>query len=317
MRLKQVITGLILLLTLAACSIETAKTPPQRKLIIASDYLQAKDTLLFHRFAKENAVHISIETMSADSLIERIRTKQANSGIDVVVLESLYDVTRLDKRGLFHPIDLRAKTPEAIHYSSLSYNYIGFGIDPYIIAHEQNNSYTIKTYNDLTHFNYVSALAQKHAPILLAPILKNLTEEQKGQWIKQYTKHAISKPIPRDSLLNDSLFNRLPILTTQSNFKLNKVSNSTYKSKTLLFPKKTAKDCYYNLRSLAVISQASNYTTAISFIDFCTTKKVNLALNEVLNTSSIYSNQYGIKQEDSPIEKQIPLYSNIELLLEK
>ena len=317
MKLNQVIIGLILLLTLASCSLETAKTPTHSKLVIASDYLEAKDTLLFLLFSTKNAVHISIETMSTDSLIERIRTKQANSAIDLVMLESLYDVTRLDKRGVFHPIDLVIKTaPEAASYSSVKYNYIGFGMDPYIIAYEPIGRHEIKTYNDLTHFNHINTLGRNHSPTFLAPILKNLSEVKQRKWVKRYTEHAISKAIPGDSILNDSLFKLLPVLTTLSDFEWNKDSILMYKTKALLFPNKQGKGTYYNLRSIAVISQASNYTTALDFIHFCTTEKANVKLNEALNTYSIYLNQHDFKQDSTSAEELIPYYSTIDLLNE-
>ncbi|MEJ6777512.1 MAG: hypothetical protein QNK85_09360 [Crocinitomicaceae bacterium] len=313
MKQNPLFIGIITLLMLASCSTETAQPYKARELIIASDYLEAKDTLLFRAFAKKNAIRILIYTLTSDKIISTIRNKAANSGIDLVMLKSLYDVSKLNKREILHHIDLTVKkSQEAIHYSSWKYNYVGFGIDPYIIAFELNSDNKVKIYNDLTRFYHINKLESNHYPPMLAPILKKLNKARGNQWIKDCLDHSISKPIPGDSLLNDSLFLRLPVLTTLSDFKLNKDSNHLYKNKSFLLPNERSKGTFYNLRSIAIVNQASNYTIALDFIGFCLDEKNNVKLNDALNTYSIYSRQIDFRKYSPSAEELIPYYSIIE-----
>ena len=317
MRLNKVFIGIITLLLFASCTIETAKPSTTKELIIASDYLQAKDTLLFKEFAKKNSVHISIYTLSADKIVGTIRNKEANSGIDVVMLKSLSDVSRLDKREIIQNIDLTDDlSHEAINFSSWKYNYVAFGIDPFIIAFDTKYDNKVKMYNDLTQFNYINALDENQHPPMLSPILKKLNKVKGSQWIQNYLNHAVSKPISGDSLLNDSLFSRLPILTTLSDFKYFKDS-TIYKNKSFLLPNERSTGTFYNTRSIAIVDQAANYTVAIDFIKFCTEENNNIKLNTALNTYSIYSNQSNFRKYNTSAEELIPYYSMTERIKSK
>lgn len=313
MKQNRLFIGIITLLILVSCYTETAQPCKPKELIIASDYLKTKDTLLFRAFAKKNSVRILIYTLTSDKIISIIKNKAANSGIDVVMLNSLYDVSKLNKREILHDINLtKKKSQEAIIYSSWIYNYVGFGIDPYIVAFDINSDNKVKIYNDLTRFHHISLLENNHYPPMLAPILKKFNREKRNRWIKDCLDHSISKPVVGDSLLNDSLFLRLPVLTKLSDFKLNKDSNHLYKNKSFLFPNEWGKGTFYNLRSIAIVNQASNYTVALDFIGFCLDEKTNVKLNDALNTYSIYSRQSDFRKYSLSAEELIPYYTTID-----
>ena len=317
MKPNTVFIGIITLLLFASCSIETAKPTNNKELIIVSDYLEAKDTVLFKEFAKKNSIHISIFNMSADKIIGTIRNKEANSGIDVIMLKSLSDVSRLDKREIIQNIDLTDQlSHEAISFSSWKYNFVAIGIDPFIIAFDTKFENKVRMYNDLIQFNHINALDENQHPPMLSPILKKLNKVKGNQWIQDFLNHAVSKPITGDSLLNDSLFYRLPILTTLSDFKKFKDS-ILYKNKSFLLPDERSTGTFYNTRSVAIVDQAQNYTVAVDFIKYCTEENNNIKLNKALNTYSIYSTQSNFRKYNTPAEELIPYYSMTERIKRK
>jgi ABC-type Fe3+ transport system substrate-binding protein len=318
MKLNIAFIGIISLILMASCSIETAKPSKNKELVIASDYLEAKDTILFQSFAHKNSIRISIYNLSADKIIGTIRNKEANSGIDVIMLKSLYDISRLDKRDILQSIDFTNKiSHSAIKYSSWKYNYVGFGIDPYIIAFDLKSDNKVSMYNDLTNHNYISNLDDNQYPPLLAPVFKKLNKVKGNQWIKDFLDHSVANPIPGDTVLNDTLYRRLPVLTILSEFKSNKKLNPLYKNRSFLLPNERSNGTFYNLRSIAIVDQASNYTSAIDFIFFCIEEENNTKINQKLNTYSIYPSQSNFRKYNTSSEELFPYYSMTERIKSK
>lgn len=309
---------LIFLGVLTSCSIESAKPKAKRELIIASDYLTPKDTVLFSKFIQSNKVELSISNMTTDKIIGHIRNMESNSGIDLIMVKSLYDVSRLDKRELLQNINFGEEIPmEAQAYSSWKYNYIGIGIDPYIIAFNLDANNNTKMYNDLTNHMYINGIDEEHFPPLLAPVLKKLNKAKGNKWIKDYLENSVNLPRKTDSLRNDTTYRDLPMITTLSFFKEKKDSMFVLKNRSYLLPNERSTGTFYNVRSIAFVDQAQNYTIAKEFLQFYLEDENNIELNKKLNTYSFYSNHSNFRKYGTSAESLIPYYSMIDRIKRK
>ena len=143
-----------------SCSLETAKASRDKKLIIVSDYLYSSDTVLFRDFSKSNNVSIQIETMKTDNIIGMVRNEGHNIQADLILMKSLYDVYKLNKRSVLQAIHFESELDKATKkISSIENNFIGLGIDPFIIANSSGRK--VRTYNDLLRTNYINNLPEK------------------------------------------------------------------------------------------------------------------------------------------------------------
>jgi hypothetical protein len=66
---------LFLGLVLVACKIEEAKPEISKKLVLASDFLEAKDTVLFKRFSKKTGIRLKILNLNASQIAQKLKRK--------------------------------------------------------------------------------------------------------------------------------------------------------------------------------------------------------------------------------------------------
>ena len=255
---------LLLSLLTGACSIENAKIPEEKKLVIASDYLLEGDTLLFADFCRINNVKLKIVSQNAFQIGKRLKQYGENSAIDIILLKSMYNVFDLQKQKLFQEIDFSDElNPEQCKYTSWKYNYVSFGIDPFIIAYSTNVPNSLLTYNDFTRFDYISDLSFADKVVFLAPVVDKMKKVSANEWINKFTKHWISA-----DNLPDSISAQLPVLTTMSSFNKALDSNIIFKGKRILYPNMSSSGVFYNLRTICLADQPENYTIAKEFIMF-------------------------------------------------
>ena len=105
-----------LILFLAGCGIEEAKPSHKSELIIVSDFLKSKDTILFRNFSTANNIHIKIRFLSSDSIQKSLKKDGFNSNFDLVFVKSLESVK-----------DLRSTT-----FHHLSRNFIKESLNPLV-----------------------------------------------------------------------------------------------------------------------------------------------------------------------------------------
>ena len=258
----------------SSCKIETAKPNTYKKLVIASDYLNVKDSTLFTQFEKESGIRVKIIPLNVHDAEELLLENKNNSGIDVLMVKSMKDVIDLQKKGLFHSLK------EGVHfqsknanYSSEKYNYIGFGYDPYIVATKSGHTHSVRMYNDLTRQKFSTDLSNDELTPLMAPILAKMRRMDANNWVKKF--YAMSK---RDSIINDSIQNNLPFLTYYSSY----INNPSFKKKNCVYPNTKSTGTFYNLRTIAIVQQAENYTSALEFIQFILQPIHNKAINRKL-----------------------------------
>ena len=251
--------------------------------------------------------------MDARQLRQRLAEREANSGVDIVMLESMYDVHKIQRYKLLQNIDFSDEvTVEVQKYSSWKYDYVGFGVDPYIIAHSTQQPNSIKTYNDLTRFDYVNKLAYEDEVAMLAPSLHKMKKVKANNWIKKYVKHRLSsKNLP------DSLHAMLPTLLTFSSYKELKTSSDAFRKKEYLMPNRNSTGTFYNTRTFCIVNQAENYVTAKTFVSFFLEKKHNSKINERLNTLSIYNPGNGFRRYSTHTENLLSYFIMVERVLQK
>ena len=76
-------------LIFSGCYVENASSEKDKTLVIASDYLNEEDTLIFSDFAKKENVRIIIKHIDAATLIGEIQGNEYAHGIDLVMMKSL------------------------------------------------------------------------------------------------------------------------------------------------------------------------------------------------------------------------------------
>lgn len=72
--------------------------------------------------------------MNADQLIGEIRNNRFNSGIDLIMMESPFDVNRINRLNIFHPL-----RSSEIRNRWKDYNVVPIAIDPYIIISKEDS----------------------------------------------------------------------------------------------------------------------------------------------------------------------------------
>lgn len=301
------------LLFVSSCTLEDAESPQEKELIIASDYLQEKDSTLFKSFSKKHSVRIRILSMDAAQIKQRLSERGVNSGIDLIIIKSMYDVHKIHRKNLIQAIDFSFELADSEQkYSSWKYDYIGFGVDPYVIAYNSQSPNSIKTYNDLTRFDYLNTLSYGDQVTILAPTVHKMQKVNANKWIKKYTKHRIE---PKNQ--SDSLLSNLPTLTTHSSYQRNKDSSALYRNKNILMPNRNSTGTFYNTRTICIVNQAENYVTAKSFSIFYLEKKRNIELNNKLKTLSIYSSSNKFRRYATSTEDLLPYFIMVERVLKK
>lgn len=308
----QIALFLILLSVLWSCRLETAQPVKQKQLVIASDYLSESDTLLFRSFSESSNTRITILPWKKSKIIGEFRNNKYNTGIDVIMMKSMYDVHDLHKRKLFQPLKVSVNLKEEyLDFSSERYDYFGFGYDPYIVAYPQNERATIKMYNDLKRYKYIKDLNESELIPMIAPILGKMKKTEAHLWIKRMYEHNYA-----DSLLSDSLISRMPILTNYSNFQKNR-NGKLYKNKVILMPNNKSTGTFYNLRTMAIAFQAEHYTEATEFIDFHLSEENNRSLNKKMKTIAINSSEAGFRKYYVHSEEMLEYYTLIERSLNR
>ena len=250
---------LFLGLVLVACKIEEAKPEISKKLVLASDFLDAKDTVLFKRFSKKTGIRLKILNLNASQIAKKLKKEGYNSSIDLVFVKSLNSVKTLDKTK-FQNLDanfLREKTPSLKSFKNAT--WLVAGLDPYVFSYIPDSTKTAKTYSALsTNFTWASPQSNDEFSVLLAH--RGSHSKKDAKWKKGFIKNNVAF-----NSENDSVQNRQFLVIKHSFFIKNK-SLSQNKKRVLLFPKEKKTACYADRWCFAVVDQAKNYESAETFL---------------------------------------------------
>lgn len=291
----------IFLAFLTQCTIEEASHQDPEHLVIVSDYLGVADSSLFDEFASDNDILVKIIHRSADDIIGDFRNKGYATGYDVVMLKSLYDVNRFSKYKFF--LDL-TKEDEVNRFSSEKYNFVGFGVDPYVIAYNDDSTLFHKNYSDLLSYSYASDLEPSDQIPMLAFIRSTKDKGKTYEWLKK-----------AESNRQNYLTRSTSLLTNYSSYvTLNKRDSSLQHINSVHFPDQSKAGMYYNVRTFAIVDQAERYKQAKSLIAFYTKEANNQRLCNALHIFGIHNN---LKLRKESPDGLLQYYSMIERMLNR
>jgi len=298
----------IILFFSIGCKLENAKPETDNELIIVSDYLEAKDSMLFEKFASKNDVRVIIKDMEVNDVIGAFRNYKYGVGIDILMLKSLYNVNRLSKNDYFQSVSNFSKESS---FNSLKYNYIGFGIDPYVLAYNPDTLLSVRTYGDLKSNLFVTDLGDELMIPMLAPVMAKMDKVQSSKWIRSFRNNQMK--ITKRNVDTSMVF-----LTTLSSY------NKKYQSDSLLmnysefiYPNNNSKGTFYNLRTFAIVDQAENYSIAKDFILFYTEEKRNKSLCSEMSIISINEQNKPCRLYKVKSEKLLQYYNSIQRIFIK
>lgn len=87
MTLKRIFLLLIIPSVLTGCWLDEAEAPRKKSLHVVADRLSEEDSLIIRDFGKAKKVEVTIEVLSPEAILSRIRSRRHNADIDVLLTE--------------------------------------------------------------------------------------------------------------------------------------------------------------------------------------------------------------------------------------
>ena len=290
-----------LCLVLTGCYVENTASTKDRTLIIASDYLNESDSLIFSDFAKAKNVRIIIKQIDPASIASSIKSKPYAHGIDLVMLRSLYSVENIYDSTLYQRIDeFRSNFEAPEHFISEKYRFIGLGVDPFVFVSNPDSNFVINNYDELKYTPFINLLSEEDIIPMFSNLMTKMDKVESYDWMKSVLQNEKKR-----ETVNKSQAKSIPtVLTTLENYSSNFKNDSILQNYSeMSFPNSTTSGTFYNLRTASITAQAQHFSDAVSFIEYYTTKENNEALNENLHTLPIFrvadaSRLYRIDSKD-------------------
>jgi len=201
--MKSIFVTLISVLLFASCKLETARPDDQSVLVIASNFLQPKDTIFYKGFEKRTGINVKILHLSVDSIEKTLKTKGYNSNIDLVFLNSLTIVKDFET-SFFHKFQYNiAKKEYAFYKPILNNNWLVAGIDPYVFSYFQDSIERPTNYNDLTNGFLWATPNEENLAVFLAHVKYNLRKNNEHGfkvWNENFKRNQVLYDQGTDSL---------------------------------------------------------------------------------------------------------------------
>jgi hypothetical protein len=194
---------LIVVFLFASCGLETAKPDYQSDLVIASNFLQPKDTIHYKGFEKRTGINIQILNLSADSIQKMLKSKGYNAKIDLVFLNSLSAVKDFET-SFFHKFQYNVAKKELSFYKPILENkWLVAGIDPYVFSYFQDSIERPTNYNQLTKGFLWATPNEDNLNVFLAHIKYNLRKNDDNgfkDWKENFKRNQVIYDEGTDSL---------------------------------------------------------------------------------------------------------------------
>lgn len=246
------ITLVLLFFLIESCSIEEVKTPTKGYLVVASDFLEEKDSNVFKSFSKQKNITVKIKNLSSDSIIEHFKKFQYNSKFDAVLLKSSYDLYRLSNVGALNA--LPKKIDINIKNIGKNYNWLAIGYDPYVF--DFGDSLAVETNYSLLKQKkkWKPVLSKKQLVPFYASLVESFGRNKMNDAVNFISKmNELQKWDKKDSL-------KLALYT------LNKFSESHVVRNQYSFPNQDINGAYYDCIGFAIISHSKRYSEAETLI---------------------------------------------------
>ena len=246
---------LFLGLVLVACKIEEAKPEISKKLVLASDFLEAKDTVLFKRFSKKTGIRLKILNLNASQIAQKLKKEGFNSTIDLVFVKSLNSVKILDKTK-FQKLDanfLREKTPSLKAFKNAT--WLVAGLDPFVFLYDPAFYMSEKNYSDLSK-KFTWASPQNIEELAVLGVHNIILFKKRDSVHYNFIKNNVAYQSSSNGVISSQF-----LVLKNSFFEKNKELS---KKRVVFFPDKTYADRW----CIAVVEQAKNYDNVESFLMF-------------------------------------------------
>lgn len=245
----------LLVLIQSSCSIQEVKDYHPDELILASDFLDASDSLIFRDYEKSSGIRVRIVHLSSDSIIRHFEQYGYNSQFDGVFLNSSYTLNRLSKKEILHPLSDKIKEqPVAIR--SPKNDWIVLSYDPYILQQADSGT-VIQTYNELTY-------GARWARILTS-------DEQaafEASVLHQFGRSGRAKSFTWLQSMNEQMNTSNPDSSGIAGFALNRFSKIDLATKRYTIPNQVRGGAFYDGLGIAALRHSSNYTVINELIEF-------------------------------------------------
>lgn len=267
-----------------SCSVEMAKPEKKQSLVIASDFLNEEDTILFKQFVQKHKIRVIIRHLSPADLIAKLKASRFNSGIDLVLAQNSYTALRLNNLGMLHDLQKTVDvSPNANPYISYKHNFIGIGLDPFVFNYPVDSIRTATRYHDLRTKPSYHLLSDWDVLSFLSPIRKETNQSKTYDWMKDWLAHSAVRP--EKGPWSDSV--RVNLCKYSQ---LTSVEDSTWLSYSseIAYPESRGMGTHYELVVLAIVDQAEHFDAANKFISFCENPGHNDVLNKKMHRFPIY-----------------------------
>lgn len=277
---------------LISCNTETAKIPVNRTLVIASDILSPKDSLLFSKFENSNKCKVEIRHLRMDSVINLISNSPYNHGVDIIFPKSAFYLGQMEYRNINESIN-------NVHFNlnpslvSKKYNYITIGYSPFVFANFKDSTINLSTYSELRFHKYNNKLSHTEKTVFYSGLYDRLGKVETYKWIESIHKHDTSA-------LNIS--------------QIRSFSSTDAEKYDIFIPNQRVSGAFYDIASMEIAKQTDDYQLSQDFIEYCIQPGMNKQLCDSLNLISIEgTNEYRLFTQ-SP-EQLIQYYGIIQRML--
>lgn len=301
-----------LIILFGSCSIDEVVTPEKGYLVIASDFLEAKDSVLFRNFSEQKKVVVKIKHLSTDSILSHYKQFKYNSQFDAVLLKSSYNLYRLSNAGLLN------KLPAKIDVHARNINkkntWLAIGFDPYVLDFEDSLAVDMN-YSALTE-------RKKWKPILtnneLIPFYATV--------IEVYGRNKMNQASDFISKMSDlQQINKKDTLKVAL-YSLNMFSNSHKIRNQYSFPNQTTTGAYYDCVGFGILSHSKKYIESTLLINYIVRQHNNQGIAGKMHIFPLmdpngradfeYQNAYPKLSTESPINTAIHI-RNVQRILKK
>ncbi len=284
---------------LSSCGLETAKTAKNTEVIIASNFLFPQDARYYKGFKKCTGIRVKIVHLTSDSINKHLLKFGYNSEFDLVFVNSLKDVKRLQNIK-YHQFEYNfAKSELDLFKPILKNRWLVAGIDPYVFSYFPDSTERPKTYKDLTNNFLFATPNDDELDVFLAQIKYHLRKNKKGSF-KKWKANFVRNQVIYDSGTDSSssrqfLFLKASLLKTDSTLMKSK-------GRTIYFPNQTKKGFYADRYAISIVEQAKNFENAKRLLLFINRCEKIPAPFEIIPLNSTKAKQLNKLSEESILD---------------
>lgn len=279
------------LLSLFSCNTPAVSSKKPKRIVVASDFLQAEDSIFFEGFNRKEEIKIVILPMETDSIIAHYNEHRYNSKFDIVLMGSTYALNELSNNNMLHPISEEHLLKNR-KFVSRNNDWMILGVDPYIVAGDSLEKDL--QYNELTYGKkWRKKLTDEEMTAFQASVLFQFGRKNMNKSLAWLTK--IESQAIQDS---DSIQQIAP-------YSLTRLSLARTDNQPFVYPSQSSRfGAFYDGIGMGIVRHSSKYTAALAFIDHYSNIVYNQRLCNKLDILPI-NNPNGLSafeyQNDYPV----------------